>query len=162
MARNLATTYTARYTAICRSVPFGIVLVRVRVRCRSYDTHSRPSRAAAVLAAPDFTRSWYFACVFMSTHTDCPAVFQVEEACHGPSVLELSLLAQAVRACEASLNRPTNDRHLAHDCLRAMLQRALSSEERPTQGANRAEESVLCLGSGENRKRLGATPQLRR
>ena len=37
MARNLATTNTARYTVICKS----------------YDTHSRPSRAAAVLAAPD-------------------------------------------------------------------------------------------------------------
>ena len=53
MARNLATTNTARYTVICKS----------------YDAHSRPSRAAAVLAAPDITLSWYFACVFMSTHT---------------------------------------------------------------------------------------------
>ena len=51
---------------------------------RGGSTSSTHPFAPRCFGAPDFTRSWYFACVFMSTHTRLPAVFQVEEACREP------------------------------------------------------------------------------
>ena len=143
---QLGTTNTARYTVICKS----------------YDTHSRPSRAAAVLAAPDFTRSWYFACVFMSTHTSTALrSFRSRKHATDPQCWSFLSSRKQYGHAKPRLIDPPKTGTSPTTALEPFFS-GLWGEERPTQEVNRAEESVLCLGRGENRKRLGETPQLRR